>query len=295
MNSSSFKFFFSLLSVNIFILLVSTLWAQEPERIPLWSGAAPVGDGKTEEVNGYITIYRPQKSNGTAIIICPGGGYGGLVKGPEGSGIAKWLNSHGIVGVVLEYRLPNGAPYRPLYDAQRAIRTVRAKAAEIKCDQNKIGIIGFSAGGHLASTSATKFDSGDKNAKDPIEKVSCRPDFAILIYPVITMGEGTHNGSKNNLLGKQPTEEMIKLFSSELQITAKTPPTFLAHAKDDKVVIPANSQKFYDALLTHKVPGKYLELPSGNHGLNGYKGPMWDAWQTQSLEWLKSLDLISAK
>ncbi len=225
-------------------------------------------------------------------MICPGGGYGGLVTGAEGHGIAAWLNSHSITGVVLEYRLPAGRHQVPLLDAQRAIRTVRANAKDWEIDPARIGIIGFSAGGHLASTAATHFDDGDSKATDSVDRVSCRPDFAILIYPVITMDATTHQGSRTNLLGKDPSPKLIELFSNEKQVTAKTPPTFLAHAKDDKAVVPANSQMFYDALQNHKVPSKYLELASGGHGLDGYKGPMWDAWQKQSLVWLMELKLL---
>jgi acetyl esterase/lipase len=282
---------FCLFSATILMTSHASGAEPKPERIALWSGQAPVGGGKTEAANAFITVHRPAKGNGTAIIICPGGGYGGLVKGPEGTGIAKWLNTHGIVGIVLEYRLPKGKAYRPLYDAQRAIRTVRSKAGEWKCDPKRIGIIGFSAGGHLASAAATHFDDGNKESEDPLETIGCRPDFAILVYPVITMGPSTHRGSKRNLLGKKPKEEMVTLFSNELQVTAKTPPTFLAHAADDRVVIPKNSAMFYDALIANKVRAKYLKLPSGGHGLNRYRGPMWDAWQAQSLQWLSSLQM----
>ena len=264
-----------------------------PEKLGLWNGHAALGDGQVQETEVFITVHRAAQPNGTAAVICPGGGYGGLVTGAEGHGIAAWLNGHGVTGVVLEYRLPAGRHAVPLLDAQRAIRTVRANAKSWHIDPARIGIIGFSAGGHLASTAATHFDAGKPDATDPIEKVSCRPDFAILVYPVISMGELTHGGSRNNLLGKDPSPELIELYSNEKQVTDKTPPTFLAHPLDDKVVVPANSQSFYEALQAHKVPSKYLELPSGGHGLNGYKGPMWDAWQTGSLAWLTELKLLS--
>jgi acetyl esterase/lipase len=280
---------------TFYLLFVSLLtgpmtWAADkPEKLPLWPGPAPVAEGETENANGYITVIQPAKPNGTAIVICPGGGYGGLVMGGEGFGIAKWLNQHGITGVVLQYRLPRGKTYRPLYDAQRAIRTVRANAMKWNINPKRIGIIGFSAGGHLASSAATHFDAGNADATDPIEKVSCRPDFAVMIYPVITMGPKTHGGSKRNLLGKNPTQKMVDLFSNEKQVNEKTPPCFLAHAKNDRVVVPDNSKMFYDALIKHKVNGKYIELPSGGHGLNGYKGPHWDKWQAEMLPWLKTL------
>lgn len=276
-------------------LLASQSFAQEkaePQRIDLWKGRAPDGGGKFEEAEVWITVHRPANANGTAVVICPGGGYGGLVVGPEGHGIAAWLNGHGITGVVLEYRLPAGRHAVPLLDAQRAIRTVRANAREWKIDPARIGIIGFSAGGHLASTAATHFDRGDAKSADPVERVSCRPDFAILVYPVITMDETTHGGSRTNLLGKSPSQELVDLYSNEKQVTDQTSPTFLAHARDDTAVVPANSQMFYDALKAHKVPGQYLDLPSGGHGLNGYKGPMWDAWQAKSLAWLAELKLV---
>lgn len=262
------------------------------EKVLLWPDQAPVGDGKFEKADPYITVYRPAKANGASVVICPGGGYGGLVTGAEGSGIALWLNAHGVTGIVLEYRLPHGRTLVPLLDAQRAIRMVRAKGKEWGCDPQRIGIIGFSAGGHLASTAATHFDAGDAAAKDPIERVGCRPDFVVLVYPVITMGEKTHGGTKQNLLGPSPSPETVELFSNEKQVTAETPPAFLAHALDDRAVSPDNSRMFYGALQARKVASRYLELPSGDHGLNGYKGPMWDAWQSGALKWLASLKLI---
>jgi acetyl esterase/lipase len=266
----------------------------EPERLKLWDGKAPQGDGTFEKADAFVTVHRPEKPNGTAAVICPGGGYGGLVTGAEGHGIAAWLNGHGITGVVLEYRLPKGRPYVPLLDAQRALRTVRANAKAWGVDPARVGIVGFSAGGHLASTAGTHFDDGDPKAEDAVGRQSSRPDFMILVYPVISMGEKGHGGSRTNLIGKQPDDKLVKLFSNELQVTAKTPPAFLAHAKDDKVVVPENSKMFHDALQAQKVPSKYLELASGGHGLSGYKGPMWDAWQTQSLAWLGELKLVPA-
>lgn len=260
---------------------------KEPQKMPLWGKQAPIAEGKFAKEQAWITVHRPEKANGTAIVICPGGGYGGLVTGAEGHGIAKWLNQNGITGVVLEYRLPRGRSHVPLWDAQRAIRTIRAHAKKWNLDPSRIGIMGFSAGGHLASTAGTHFDKGNSGSEDVIEQRSSRPDFMILVYPVITMSEQTHRGSRNNLLGKAPSADLMKLFSNEQQVTRETPPTFLAHAKDDKPVPPENSRAFHRALEGAKVPTEYLELPSGGHGLNGYKGPMWDAWQNRSLEWLR--------
>jgi acetyl esterase/lipase len=218
-----------------------------------------------------------------------------LVTGPEGSGIAHWLNAHGITGIVLEYRLPHGRPFVPLLDAQRAIRLARSRSKEWGCNPHRIGIIGFSAGGHLAATAATHFDAGKTTATDPVERMGCRPDFSVLVYPVITMGSKTHSGTKQNLLGPSPSIDLENLFSNEKQVTARTPPAFLAHALDDQIVTPENSRLFYEALLAHKVASSYLELPYGDHGLNGYQGPMWDAWQAGALKWLASRKLIPPK
>ena len=285
--------------LSLLLLFPSLLCAQDQKpseppttakRIGLWEGRAPIGDGKTEDADAWITVHRStSKGNGTAIVICPGGGYGGLVTGPEGHGIAAWLNQHGITGVVLEYQLPAGRHAVPLLDAQRAIRTLRANANEWELDSSRIGIMGFSAGGHLASTALTHFDRGNPSASNPTDRVSCRPDFAILVYPVITFGEKTHSGSKQNLLGKDPAPELIELYSNELQVTADTPPAYLAHALDDAPVPPENSRALYAALQAKGIRSQYLELASGGHGLNGYKGPMWDAWQEGSLAWLKEL------
>ena len=283
-----------ILSANMLVVEAAQSESAQPPRISLWNGNAPTGDGKVESADAWITVHRPAQSNGTAVVICPGGGYGGLVTGPEGHGIAKWLNGHGITGVVLEYRLPRGRSMVPLLDAQRAIRTVRANANAWSIEPRRIGIMGFSAGGHLASTAGTHFDAGDEKADDPVARAGCRPDFMVLVYPVISMDAKTHQGSKRNLLGKDPSPELVALFSNEQQVTAQTPPAFLAHAKDDKPVPCQNSQAFHAALVRHKVPARYLELPSGGHGLNGYQGPMWDAWQEQSLQWLGQQRLIPA-
>jgi len=267
-----------------------------PERISLWSGAAPVDDGggAAESADAFITVHRPEHPNGAAIVICPGGGYGGLVTEGEGHGIARWLNRHGIAGLVLEYRLPAGRPMVPLLDAQRAIRWARSHAGERGFNPTQIGILGFSAGGHLASTAATRFDDGSETSSDPVERAGCRPDFAILIYPVISMGEIGHAGSRANLLGPHAAAELITRFSSEAQVTDRTPPVFLAHATDDRVVPIEHSRRFHAAMKDHGGQAELLELPSGGHGLNGYQGPMWDAWQAGALAWLAEEKLIAS-
>jgi acetyl esterase/lipase len=281
------------------LLILSSTFAGEAagERLPLWPGQAPLGNGMSEPppADCAITVHRASKPNGAAFVICPGGGYGGRVSGGEGHGIADWLNQHGITGVVLDYRLPKGRSEVPLLDAQRAIRTTRANAVAWGIDPKRIGIIGFSAGGHLAASATTLFRPGDAKAEDPIERESSRPDLAILIYPVISMQDDlTHGGSRANLLGGTPSPELIQRFSTEKQVSADTPPVYLAHALDDKVVPIENSRVFAAAMKAAKRPVELLELPTGGHGFNGYKGPSWDAWQAGSLTWLAGLKFIPA-
>lgn len=277
--------------VCIFPSAVARAAEQAPERFSVATGK-PLAEGEKPAGEAVMTVYHPEKPNGTAVLIYPGGGYTTLVVEPEGHRIARWFGEHGITGAVVEYRLPNGNSSLPLADAERATRIVRTHAADWKIDLKHVGNIGFSAGGHLAATAATHFDKGDPKAADLIDRQSCRPDFSILVYPVITMGEKTHGGSKAALLGPSPDAKAIENFSNEKQITRDTPPTFLAHAQDDTLVSPDNSQMYYDALLKNKVPAQYLILNSGGHGLNGYQGPMWELWKTTSLKWLGSLKLI---
>ncbi len=263
-------------------------------RILLWPESAPVGDGSREEAETVLTAFLPprKKATGAAVVICPGGGYMRLVLSREGPIVARWLADHGIAGIVLEYRMPEGRPYVPLLDAQRAVRVVRSHAEDWNLDPQRIGIMGFSAGGHLASTAGTHFDAGNPEAADPIDQLSCRPDFMVLIYPVVTMGEKTHGGSKKNLLGADPKPELVELFSNEKQVTDQTPPTFLAHAKDDRAVPPENSRALRDALKARGVAVEYLEVPEGGHGLFGCKGPVWEKWKTRSLEWMAAQGII---
>lgn len=278
---------------RLLALLAFVSSAYAAETLPLWNGDAPEGDGKfSDSSKAKLTVHLPDNPNGAAIVICPGGGYGGLVTKGEGHGIAAWLNAHGIAGIVLEYRLPAGRPYVPLLDAQRALRTVRANAARWKIDPKRVGIIGFSAGGHLASTATVHFDLGEGKNTDAIARESSRPDFSILIYPVISMDVGVHRGSKKNLMGETPAAGLPEYFSTQKHVTAATPPAFLAHAIDDKVVDIENSRMFFAAQQKAGLPTRLVELPNGGHGLNGYKGPSWDKWQAESLLWLKGLKVI---
>ena len=279
--------------MRLLALLAFVSSAYAAETLPLWNGDAPEGDGKfSDSSKAKLTVHLPENPNGAAIVICPGGGYGGLVTKGEGHGIAAWLNAHGIAGIVLEYRLPAGRPYVPLLDAQRALRTVRAHATKWKIDPKKVGIIGFSAGGHLASTATVHFDLGEGKTTDAIARESSRPDFSILIYPVISMDVGVHRGSKKNLMGETPAAGLPEYFSTQKHVKASTPPAFLAHAIDDKVVDIENSRMFYAAQQKAGLPTRLVELPNGGHGLNGYKGPSWDKWQAESLLWLKELKVI---
>ena len=200
--------------------------AGEPLRTSIWQNQAPVGDGKFEQAKVTITLHLPDpsKATGMGVVICPGGGYGGKVLEGEGHGIARWLTNNGIAGVVLDYRLPQGNYQRPLLDAQRAIRYVRAHAKEWNINPDRIGLMGFSAGGHLASSVGTHFDSGNKNSTDRVEQQSSRPDFMVLVYPVISLGEKGHGGSRNNFLGPSPSADLVELFSNEKQVTKTTPP-----------------------------------------------------------------------
>jgi acetyl esterase/lipase len=293
-------------AISLFILgLALPLSAQKPaelvkptptERVALWSGTAPVGDGKLEDCNLELEVFLPpaDKANGVAIVLCPGGGYIRHVTDREGYPIAQWLSEHGIATIILEYRLPKLRHQVPLLDAHRAIRLTRANAAAWKIDPNRIGILGFSAGGHVASTAATHFDNGNADSPDPIERLSCRPDFAWLVYPVVTMGKYTNTGSRVELLGPDPKPELVRLYSNETQVTADTPPTFLAHAIDDKPVPPENSRQFVAAMKGRRVSVELLELPSGGHGLNGCKGPLWEQWKAAALKWLAGQKLVAA-
>jgi len=299
---------FSHLLATISLLLIALVLpssAQKPveparptptSRVALWAGKAPIGDGKFEDCASELQVFLPpaDRANGAALVLCPGGGYIRHVTDREGYPIAQWLNEHGIAAIILEYRLPELRHQVPLLDAQRAIRVTRANAAAWRINPQRIGILGFSAGGHVASTAATHFNAGNAASSDPIERLSCRPDFAWLVYPVVTMGGFTHTGSKAKLLGSDPQPELVRLYSNETQVTADTPPAFLAHAIDDKPVPPENSRQFVAAMKASNIPVEFLELPSGGHGLNGCKGPLWEQWKAAALKWLASRKIIPA-
>lgn len=264
----------------------------------LWPNGAPGAIGQEDRDKPAITVQLPaaEKATGAAVLVCPGGGYGGLAVDHEGKQIAKWLTDRGIAAVVLKYRLgPRYHHPAPLQDAQRALRTVRARAKEWKVDPKRIGIWGFSAGGHLASTAGTHFDEGKPGADDPIERASCRPDFMILCYPVISMEEPyVHKGSRKNLLGEQPDPKLIENLSNDKQVTAKTPPTFLFHTNADSGVVPENSVLFYQALRKAKVPAELHIYETGPHGVGlGQKYPELSNWPDRLEAWLKVRGVLS--
>jgi acetyl esterase/lipase len=280
------------------LALAATATAAEPKTELLWPKGTPASNGVEDKDKPTLIIYLPEKPNGAGIVICPGGGYGGLAMDHEGHQIGRWLNEHGIAGFICDYR-HRGKGYEhpaPLHDAQRAIRTVRARAKEFGVDPSKIGILGFSAGGHLASSALTHFDAGKKNFDDEIEQTSCRPDFGILCYPVIAFDQPfTHKGSQTNLLGKDASAELIASMSSEKQVTDQTPPCFLWHTTEDTGVPPQNSVVFYSALIAHKVPAELHIYEKGRHGVGlGKDVPGTDAWPAACLAWLKGRGVIPA-
>ena len=275
-----------------------------PHTFPLWPGKAPhaVGDSPTDTPN--LTVYRPEKPNGTAVVVCPGGGYGGLAMDHEGKQVGEFFAKLGVTAFVLKYRTankerPGPLLEAPLSDAQRAIRLVRAKAKDHGIDPKKVGIIGFSAGGHLASTAATHFDAGRKS-DDEVEKESCRPDFAVLAYPVITLEAGvTHGGTLKNLLGDKPDAKLVELYSNEKQVTKDTPPTFVFHTSADTVVVPENAVRFYLACKKAGVPVEMHIYEKGKHGVGLGRDPKWTggetsvaAWTDRLTDWMKARDLL---
>lgn len=246
-----------------------------------------------------LEVYLPSKANATgkAVLIFPGGGYHILAYDWEGTDIAKFLNSRGIAGIVVKYRLPTSSSIIekhkvPLIDAQRAMRMVRANAATWNITEGDIGIMGFSAGGHLASTLGTHFEEMAYKRKDSVDDHSARPDFMALVYPVITFDETvTHSGSKNALIGETPDAERVAYFSNELRVTAATPPTILIHASDDAAVLPNNSILFYQALIRNKISATLHIYPRGGHGFSlATKNAYLSGWTDRLIEWIENLE-----
>jgi acetyl esterase/lipase len=304
--------------IIVFVLAMhsTTALAGQPETLPVWPHLDAVKnlpdeittergkDGNhdrsiTNVTEPTITIYLPSASESAsaAAIICPGGGYHGLAIDKEGHDVARWLNSIGVAGIVLRYRMPHPEisgsekPW-PVQDAERALRLVRSRAGEWKIDPKRVGIIGFSAGGHLASTAGTHFEPGQVDAPDRVERFSTRPDFMILAYPVITFRDPIgHRGSRTGLLGAQPDPKLIELYSNDEQVTAETPPTFLVHARDDGVKVE-NSLRFAAALEKAHVPHELAVFDKGGHGFGlGVKGGEVATWPERCAEWMKKMKL----
>jgi acetyl esterase/lipase len=245
-----------------------------------------------------IQVYLPDRSvaNGTAVVICPGGGYGRLAIDHEGWDVAKWFNSIGVAGIVLKYRLPSNAimvdkTIGPLQDVQEAIRLVRRNAKEWNINPNQIGVMGFSAGGHLAGTATTLYN---EKVYTPSDTVNARPNFSILIYGVLSMQSITHSGSKKNLLGDNPSQELIDKFSNELHINTSTPPAFIVHSQDDKSVPVENSIRYYQALVKNGIPAELHIYEKGGHGYGMAldRKSTESTWTEACVKWLKSRGLL---
>jgi acetyl esterase/lipase len=283
------------LLMAVFLGWLASAQAQPTNSFPLWPEGAPGALGKEDKDIPMLTPYLadPAKASGAAIVICPGGGYGGLAP-HEGGQYAQFLNEAGIAGFVLKYRLGSSGYRHPamLQDAARAVRLVRARAGEWQVDPKRIGIMGSSAGGHLASTLLTHFDAGKPDAADPIERQSSRPDLGILCYAVISMGQFTHQGSMHNLLGKDPSPELVRDLSNELQVTKETPPCFVWATYEDSAVPIENSLQFAEALRKAGVPFDLHIYQKGQHGL-GLGTRDWNPekrhpWTRDVLFWLQA-------
>lgn len=279
----------------LLILCVAAASAQ-PKTEPLWPKGVPGAKGQADEDIPTLTYYAPKRpKNGTAVVVCPGGGYRNLAMDHEGVQIATWLNSLGVSAFVLKYRL--GPKYHhpaQMNDVQQAIRTVRSRAGEYGVMPDKIGVWGFSAGGHLASTASTHIAPGVPDAADPIERVSSRPDFAVLTYPVISFTtEYVHKGSRLNLLGENPGEADMRLMSNELQVTKETPPTFLVHSSQDTGVPAENSILYYLALRKVGVPAEMHIYEKGPHGFGlGSLDAVLSSWPARLADWMRGRGVL---
>lgn len=296
--------------LTLALMLLSLLTFAQNHVIPLWEGRPPLqnpSDLKEEATQQgilrianvqtpSIEVYLPTKqiATGEAVVIFPGGGYGILAYDWEGTDFAKWLNAQGIAGIVVKYRLPISKSLTdpkevPLMDAQRAIRLVRQNAEAWSINPSKIGVMGFSAGGHLASTVSTQYTHEVNRPKDSIDALSARPDFSILVYPVISFRDAAvHSGSRRNLIGENASQELMDRFSGELNVNTETPPTFLVHAQDDKGVPIENSLLYYQALHKNGVKASLHIYPSGGHGFGfGLGKGAVEGWRDVLLAWMK--------
>ena len=292
----------------IFLAVMISSANAQSLKMKVWPDGAPESNGLTapeEQFEGVrvrnvseaeMFVYLPEKAvnTGAAVLICPGGGYQMLAMDHEGFEMAEWLNKQGVAGIVLKYRMPNGHHAIPSSDARRAMRIVRINAGKWGIDPAKIGIAGSSAGGHLAATAGTRFDAGNAGASDPVETFSSRPDFMLLLYPVITMEEAyTHMGSRNSLIGKDGDAGLVESYSNEKHVSADTPPAFLVLADYDKAVVPQNSIAFYSALKSHGIPAEMHIFQKGGHGFGMRKnGIAADQWPAMFKSWMQAMQII---
>lgn len=303
------------LCLFLMLCFFSTELSAQPFTVKLWPDGIPgsktdasyieeiiTSEGRITRcnrvVNPDLTVYLPPagKGNGAAVLICPGGGYATLAFDHEGNAVARWLNENGIAGIVLKYRLPSdrimeNRSIGPLQDAQEAMRVIRRNAGEWNLDPSKIGVIGFSAGGHLASTISTHYADNVYKVKD---QTDARPDFSLLIYPVISMDSTiTHIGSRTNLIGRKASPELERRFSNDKQITSDTPPAFLVHSADDTVVPVVNSLNYFKGVQALKIPCELHIFQKGGHGYGlATKGGTESSWPDLCLKWLKSIGII---
>jgi acetyl esterase/lipase len=298
----TFSFFLTFLFTSF------SLFAQD-KTLKVWPNGAPNDNGmklpeekfegvrvrNVSEAEMYVYLPEKEKNTGAAVVICPGGGYWIEAMDHEGYQMAEWLQSTGIAGIVLKYRLPYGNHEIPSGDARQTMRIVRMNSKEWGIDPNKIGIAGSSAGGHLASTVGTVFDTGNKESSSPVEQMSCRPDFMLLLYPVISFNEAVgHMGSRKNLIGEGNDWKLAKQYSNELNVSSETPPTFLILADDDKTVIPQNSVDFYLALKKNNIPAEMHIFQEGGHGFGMTKKNLpVDQWPELFYNWMKAMKFIN--
>lgn len=319
-----------MLSAFLFAASFTLAQLKEPSEDPkggdstflLWTDKAPLAVGDSKFDKPQFTLYKAKQPNGAAVVICPGGGYGVLATDHEGKQAAEYFAKLGVHAFVLQYRIvqkerPGPLGKAPLLDAQRAVRTVRSKAKDLGIDTKRVGLMGFSAGGHLASTAGTHFDAGDANAKDPIDKENCRPDWLVLAYPVVTFEKGvTHGGSVTNLLGKEPKAEDLEFFSNEKHVTKDTPPTFIFHTDEDAGVLPENALRFFLALKkveqeerkkdkNFRMRAEMHIYERGRHGVGLGTDPAWTGdgpnakyvaeWSGRLTAWLKAGGVLDKK
>lgn len=288
--------------LSAFVLIVSSAFLNAADWQPLWPDGTPGANGTEDHDVPALLPFpaSPDNNTGCAVVVCPGGGYGGLAMDHEGHQIVSWLNNRGINAWILRYRLGSKGYHHPVQqgDVLRAIRTVRSVAVAHGVDTDRIGVWGFSAGGHLASTAATHFDQGNPNAKDPIDRLSSRPDFAILCYPVITMDMAfTHKGSRRNLLGpNQNDEKLVELMSNEKQVTKDTPPTFIFHTTEDQAVPVRNAIEFYVGLQKYGIASELHVYQKGRHGVGlAADDPILSTWPNRLEDWLGTNGFLTSQ